>query len=527
MSAPVSITLSRLGFATADGTPLFTDLSLSFGPGCTGLVGRNGCGKTTLLRLIAGDLVPRAGAVTRQGGVALLRQRAAPAPGETVADLFDARAGLALLARAEAGHARPDELAAADWTLPARIAAALARLGLDCAPETPLEALSGGQVARASLAALIVDAPEFLLLDEPTNDLDAAGREAVHALLAGWRGGALVASHDRALLERMDAIVELSPLGAVRHGGGFSDWQAQKAVALAAAEADLAQADRDEAEARRRAQEAAERKARKDGAGRRERARGGQAKILLDAQKARSEASGGAGRRLREARLAAAQEQAVAARARLERIEPLRMEMPALALPEGRVVLGFERVSGGYDPARPVLRGVSFAVTGPERLAVTGPNGAGKSTLLALAAGRLEPLVGRIARPVAGALLDQRLSLLDPGETLLANFLRLNPQARAEEGRAALARFRFRARAALQPAGALSGGQRLRAALACVLGGPRVPGLLMLDEPTNHLDLDGMGALEAALRGYGGALMVVSHDAAFLGALGIGRRIAL
>ena len=165
-----------------------------------------------------------------------------------------------MLRRAEAGKASAEELANADWTLEARMASALAEVGLDAQPDTPLSTLSGGQRTRAALAALVFAEPDFLLLDEPTNNLDREGREAVIDLLASWRGGAIVVSHDRELLDTMDAIVELTSLGATRYGGNWSAYRERKALELAATRRDLADAEKRVAEVDRRAQETAETK---------------------------------------------------------------------------------------------------------------------------------------------------------------------------------------------------------------------------------------------------------------------------
>jgi ATPase subunit of ABC transporter with duplicated ATPase domains len=174
-----------------------------------------------------------------------------------------------------------------------------------------------------------------------------------------------------------------------------------------------------------------------------------------------------------------------------------------------------------------VLRRVSFRMTGPERVALTGPNGAGKTTLIRLAVGDLQPTEGIVRRGVPAALLDQRAALLDDSETLLENFRRLNPAMDDNGAYAALARFVFRNITALKPVGSLSGGERLRAALACALMAARPPQLIVLDEPTNHLDLDSIAAVEAALAAYDGALIVASHDRDFLAAIGVEREIAI
>lgn len=524
---PASITVSNLAWSTPDGRPLFSNLDLSFGPERVGLVGRNGVGKTTLLKLIAGTLSPQAGAVSVQGRLAVLRQAVQVAQSETVADLFGAREALAVLARAAAGEATEDDLAAADWTLETRMAEALARLGLAVEPAAPLASLSGGQRTRAGLAALVFAEPDFLILDEPTNNLDADGRAAVAELLGGWRAGALVVSHDRALLETMDAIVELSALGAARYGGGWSAYRERKEIELAAAQGDLAHAEKRLDELARTAQTQAERKARRDGAGRRKAAKGDAPKIVLGMMKERAENSGADQTRLADRRREQALAGAAAARERLEVLQPMSVALPPTGLAAGKEVLKLEQATAGYAPERPVLRDLSFAITGPERVAVVGPNGAGKTTLLALIAGTLQPWSGRVRPLTAFALLDQRVSVLDPNASIRDNFRRLNPAADENACRAALARFMFRADAALQAAGSLSGGQLLRAGLACVLGAAAPPPLLVLDEPTNHLDLDSIAAVEAGLRAYDGALLVVSHDEAFLEAIGVTRRLTL
>jgi ATPase subunit of ABC transporter with duplicated ATPase domains len=203
------------------------------------------------------------------------------------------------------------------------------------------------------------------------------------------------------------------------------------------------------------------------------------------------------------------------------------MVLPSAGLPAGRTVLRFDSVVGGYGTAPAIIDGLSFTVTGPERVAITGPNGSGKTTLLALITGKLAPRHGGVKVDTDFAMLDQQVSLLDPSLSIRDNFLRLNPDADENACRAALARFMFRADAALQIVSSLSGGQMLRAGLACVLGGTRPPPLLILDEPTNHLDIESIEAVEAGLGAYDGALLVVSHDEPFLEAIGATRRLEM
>jgi ATPase subunit of ABC transporter with duplicated ATPase domains len=208
-------------------------------------------------------------------------------------------------------------------------------------------------------------------------------------------------------------------------------------------------------------------------------------------------------------------------------VRRLAFELPPSDLAAGKQVLAFEDVGFSWPDGRRVLNGLSFRIVGPERLAITGPNGSGKTTLIGLATGALQPDHGRITRGVAAEVLDQRVSVLDDRETLLENFRRLNPDTVDNDAHAALARFLFRNVTAAKRAGDLSGGERLRAGLACVLLRPRPPQLVILDEPTNHLDLDSIAAIEAALAAYDGALLVVTHDRDFLDAIGVDRELSL
>ena len=523
---PAFLTLDSISLATPDGRLLFDGLTLAIGAERTGVVGRNGCGKSTLLRLIGGDLEPAGGRIQRAGSIGLLKQ--VTDAGISVAEALGVADGLARLRRLDAGEGSLDDAAAADWSLPTRMDAALIDSGLAGLPgDRLLASLSGGERTRVALARLLIEAPDLLLLDEPTNNLDADGREAVADLLARWRGGVVVASHDRALLERVDRIVELAPVGVTVFGGAWSAFAEQRDAARIRAEAELDRAAGALREAERAVQKAREKKARRDRAGRAWRAKGVEDKMFMDREKQRAENSAAREGQL-AGRLIDGRAEAVAtARARVEVLTPLSIELPRTGLPSGRGLVGFHEVIMAHG-ARRLFGPLSFELRGPERVAIRGANGAGKTTLLRLIAGDLAPSSGHVDRLTDRvAMLDQHVGLLDDEASILDNLRRLHPDLSDNEARAALARFAFRNKAALQLAGTLSGGERLRAGLACAFARPRPPLLLLLDEPTNHLDLASVELLEAALRGFDGAMIVVSHDQAFLQAIGAEREIAL
>ncbi len=527
------IVAERLSYALPDGRALFHELTLSFGRERTGLVGPNGSGKSTLVRLLAGELAPSSGVVHRAAAVAVLPQDFRPAPDAPLAVVLRIDERIRALRRMEAGESTLAdlELVGDDWELPERAAAVLARFGLShLSLDRPVGTVSGGEATRVALAGLALGRPNFLLLDEPTNHLDASSREALYAFVEGWTGGLLCVSHDRALLRRMDRIVELSSLGVRVYGGGYDGYRERRELDDAAAEREMQSARAALRRAEREAREIGERQARREARGRRERATANMPRILLNARKAKAQATGARVRAVIEREVEERRERLGAARSRAEERERPRFELASTGLPAGHTVLELVDVTVRFPGAdRPVLDGVSLRIIGPERVAVTGPNGSGKSTLLRVATGRLAPDAGSVRRPSDGdvAFLDQDGVALDPALSVLENFHSFHPWMDATAARYALARFLFSHEAALQTVGTLSGGQRLRASLACVLGGEHPPSFLVLDEPTNHLDLDALDALESALREYDGALLVVSHDADFLEAIGVERRVAM
>ena len=504
------LALDSASFVLPDGRILFSGLTEQFDSRRTGLVGRNGAGKSVLARLLAGELEPSAGRCLRPASVYYLAQHAGQGGAQTVAGLAGVGPVLAALERIEAGglEARDFDTVGEQWDIRQRLAQALERAGLgQLGPDSPAASLSGGQAMRVALAGAALRDPDFLILDEPSNHLDREGRQALAGQLLAWRKGLLVISHDRELLGIMERIVELSAQGLRSYGGNVAFYeearrQEQDSAARQLEHARLA-LRRDEQDRR----EQRERQARREARGKREGKTANQAPILLGGRRERSEGSAG---RLRLQHEAAREEGAQAVRDAAQQVRAdaaVRIHAAGAAAPAQRRVALLEDALLPWV-RRPLDR-ISLSLAGRQRIGIEGPNGCGKSTLLTALADAVSP-------PARVARLDQQLGILDPHRSTLDHLLERNRSAGQDMLRTWLVQLGLDADAVRRPSGLLSGGERLKAALACVLYADEPPELLLLDEPGNHLDLPSLAALEAMLNAWQGALAVVSHDSVFL-----------
>ncbi len=510
--------LHQLTCQFADGETLFGPLDLAFDRQRCGLVGRNGVGKTQLLRLIAGLDQPGNGHVESHAALAYVAQQPEIAADTTLAQLLGYGEAFAALARLEQGRPLADDIDRLEgrWDLHDRLQNAFAAAGLPAFdPLRSASSLSGGERMRASLCGALLGEADFLLLDEPTNHLDSAGRAWLYQQLDQWRGGLLIASHDRQLLGRMQRIVELTP-GALRsYGGNYEDYRRQRDTEQQAARADLEHAREERRRTRARQQKEHDMSQR----------RSAQTLRVVDtlniasfervAYKSAAKESLGTLRKQHQDRRDSLDAAVREAYQRVEEEPPVLLALPGSEVNANKQVLVLERLQLPFVSAPPL----DLRIDGPMRVALTGPNGCGKSTLLKTLLGQLTALSGHCHCPLSTAYLDQTLSQLDPGLSVMEH-LGLQDSPLAEGAlRTRLAQLQLGADRIALPLGSLSGGERLKAALACALWRRQPAQLLLLDEPTNHLDLASSLAIETALADFPGAMLVVSHDEDFLQAL--------
>ncbi len=510
-----SFILHQLTCQFATGDTLFGPLTLTLETEPCGLVGRNGSGKTCLLRLLAGLDAPAHGHIERFGSLVYVAQQQTVTSETTMAELLGYDALFAARKRIEQGDYQADDIERMDgfWDLQERLDAAFADASLPpFAAERLAAQLSGGERMRALLCAALMHEPDYLLLDEPTNHLDRQGREWFYAMLTRRRGGTLVATHDRELLALLPRILELTPSGLRSYGGNYADYLRLRDVEQQAAQAALDHAATERRRTRLRLQKEHDASQRRSAQTLRTVDTLNIASFERVKYKGAAKERPGAFRHQHREQNEALNTAINEARERVEAAAPVLFTLPGSRIAEGKQVLVMEDLVLPHVPRAPL----SWRMDGPMRVALRGPNGCGKSTLLKVIMGEMAPLAGHCHVPVTTAYLDQHLSHLDLSLSVLAH-LRLEDTP-LEEGtlRTRLAQLQLSADKVTLPLSALSGGERLKAALACVLWRREATQLLLLDEPTNHLDLASTSAIETALATFPGALLVVSHDEAFL-----------
>ena len=573
------ITLDHISYAHPSEPPLFVDLSAVFSAPLTGLIGDNGCGKTTLMRLILGDLTPDSGSLAAPERMAYLPQDLGLDREQTLAELCGISEILRALQAVESGEYSPElyDTIGDNWDVEERTLAALATYGFTPAAlvdrDNPqavralfarsMRSFSGGEAVIAALASLMVSDPEFILLDEPTNNLDSAAKAQLFTALEALPCPALIISHDRDLLERVNVIAELhADRQGVAHLRLFEGNYSTYRQAL----------DTEQQAAQRRVTEAKNRvrSAHREWVHAQEIISKNMAQVWKDDQPdtilaLAKDASRQAAAKLRVLRVGKqeqAQEEYQNAQNEVRVQEKIYAELSQQPLPAGRKVLELRRVdkrpvsretftvqqptkvdSLHFLPAKadsenqqgtPAEHPEHLILSGPEHLHITGANGSGKTVLLNAIAHANDPDYRSPVPPAYQVLyrldntayLPQRI-ILDPELTLLETVQRANPGASEQHLRDQLARLLFRRESVHQRIGDLSGGERFRAAVAQVLLANPVPQLLMLDEPTNNLDISSVDWLVQALEAYTGALIVVSHDEDFCRRIRIDRTLAL
>ena len=543
----MSFIIKDLSYIHADKEILFSHLHLSINSGDKiALTGNNGCGKSTLMRILAGDLSPSSGTVLRPEHLYYVPQHFGQYDRQTVAQALGISRKLSALHAILSGDAAEKHFNTLDddWNVEEHALASLDNWGLDGIPlSRPMERLSGGEKTRIVLAGMELHNPTAILLDEPTNHLDADGRKRLYNLIRRTSATVLVISHDRTLLNQLPAICELSSQGLTYYSGNYDFYKEQKALQQKALTQQLEEKQKALRLARKVAREVEERKAKQNVRGEKNSIKKGIPRIMMGALKNNAENSSSRLSSIHMEKTEKLQAEMSGIKSSLPQTDKLKTDFNASHLHVGKVLVKAKDVNFHYpslaaspmETTRPEAvkelgsSSLTFQLRSGDRLSLKGKNGSGKTTLLKLIMGELHPTGGVMERAdFTSVYLDQEYSLVRNERSVLQQAEAFNHRHLPEhEMKTILNRYLFPHDVWNKPCSKLSGGEKMRLSFCCLMIADNTPDMFILDEPTNNLDIESIEIITATIRDYAGTVIAISHDREFLKDTGIEREILL
>ena len=527
------VILKNISYKVPDGTKIFGNLSFSFNSELTGLVGRNGIGKSTLAKIINLDIIPDSGTVEISGKVKYQPQILDAMREKTVSDLFPIKEKYDALKRLESGKGNQDDLVILDddWELEERIEKVRQEMNISYIDLTRhYDSLSGGEKVRCMFAAILLDNPDFIILDEPTNHLDDEGRSIVYDFVKNWDKGMIVVSHDRSLLRLMNSIAELSSAGLRSYGGNYDFYLQQKILEDAAVENEIKNINSELKKAVKNKNEVIQRQQKRNISGEKKAVKSNLPKVMAHLLKGSGEKTLKKLTDIHTEKIDNIESKLSDAKSKQRADRNIKLDLEQGTQIKRSNLITAANINFSYEPNKFIWKeDLSFTLYGGERAALKGKNGSGKTTLLKMILGDLKPAKGEMkVRTERIGMLDQELTMLDGELSILENIKAASEGKMPEHQlRIRLGRFLFYKDDVFKKVNVLSGGERMRAGLACLLSSCKVPDLIILDEPTNNLDLESIEELTNGLNEYTGAILAVSHDADFLEDINVSREIVL
>lgn len=530
----MSIIIKDLSYTHTDKEVLFSNLNLIINSGeKTALTGNNGCGKSTLMRILAGEASPGAGSVHCSGHLYYVPQHFGQYDGRTVAQVLGIDRKLTALCAILDGDVAEEHFAVLgdDWEIEKRAQSALSVWGLEgLSLSRRLNGLSGGEKTRLFLAGMELNAPDVILLDEPTNHLDTSARERFYDFIRRTSATALIISHDRTLLNLLPAICELSRNKLTYYGGSYDFYKEQKKIHQNALLQQLEEKEKAFRLARKTAREVEERKAKQNVRGEKAALKKGIPRIMMGNLKNHAENSTGKLNNIHIQKSEKIRQEVMDIRNSLSQTDKLKTDFNASALHTGKILVTAQNINFHYPDSNTNLWTVplSFQLRSGNRFCIKGDNGSGKTTLLRLITGELTPTGGTIERAdFTYVYLDQEYSLIQNEYTVSEQAEAFNLRHLPEhEIKTVLNRYLFPQDVWNKPCGKLSGGEKMRLAFCCLMIADNTPDLFILDEPTNNLDIESIEIITATIRNYQGTVLAVSHDRDFLKETGIEQEIS-
>lgn len=527
------ISVQQLSYIHADKEPLFQNINLTVNKGeQVSLVGNNGSGKSTLLRIIEGGLKPVSGEVVCSSQPYYVPQHFGQYDQLTVMQALQVESKIKALQAIIAGDASIGNFTALDddWNIEERCLAALSFWGLQhIRLDQPMCTLSGGEKTKVFLSGLQIHSPEIILMDEPTNHLDTGSRNKLYGFIESSRATMLIVSHDRTLLNLLPYTCELDRSTISLYGGNYEFYKEQKEQALAALQNQLSEKEKELRLAKKIAREALERKNKSSSRGEKNAVKKGIPRIMMGAMKEGAENSTVKLKNVHDDKMSAISSSIADIQTALPNMRQMKTDFNSPDLHIGKILVTAKDVNFGYGESRLWQDPLNLQIKSGDRIRFSGNNGAGKTTLLKLLLGELEPTEGTITRADFKYIyIDQEYSIVQPHLTVFEQLEQFNLFAKPEhELKMILSRFLFPVGTWDKSCSKLSGGEKMRLAICCLMVSNSTPDLFILDEPTNNLDIQSVNIITAAIKDYNGTVLLVSHDLYFVKEIKINRVVEL
>ncbi|MDR7371428.1 ribosomal protection-like ABC-F family protein [Flavobacterium aquidurense] len=525
--------LKNISYTHSNRELLFSNISLTVNNNTKiALVGNNGSGKSTLLKIIAKKLFPSGGIVETDAEPYYIPQIFGQYNHLTIAEALQIDQKINALQEILEGNVTEKNLNLLndDWTLEERCAEALKYWQLNKFElNQKLESLSGGEKTKVFLAGIMIHQPKLILLDEPSNHLDIQGRELLYQFIKTTANTMLIVSHDRALLNLLDATCELKSNGIKSYGGNYDFYVEQKTIEKNALVQDIRSKEKALQKAKEKQRETLERQQKSDAKGKKKQEKAGVARIMMNtlrnnaenstskAKSAHAEKTGGISQELRELRDG------------IPSVDKMKFGLDHSTLHKGKIIVTAESLNYSYNEESIWKNNLNFQILSGQRIAVKGNNGSGKTTLIKLILKEIKPESGTLKITDCNSVyIDQDYSLINNNLTVYEQAQRNNSAGLEEHDiKMRLNRFLFTKSDWDKPCQYLSGGERMRLMLCGLTIANEAPDFIILDEPTNNLDIQNIEILTAAVNEYQGTLIVISHDEFFLKQININSTISL
>lgn len=527
------ILLHYISYGFPGGDLLFNHISLTIQPHTkSALAGSNGMGKSTLLKIMAGEIQPLEGSITIKDDLYYVPQMFGNFNNKTVAECLKIDKKLDALQKITEGEIDEEyfETLNDDWDIEERSQNALYYWGLENLKlNQKLENLSGGEKTKVFLAGIQINQPEIILMDEPTNHMDLKGRKLLYDLIEKTDAAVVMVSHDRALLNLADTIFELSSQGIDTYGGNYDFYAEQKAIEQEALQNDIHAKERALKKAKEKERETLERKQKLDARGKQKQEKSGVARIMMNTLRNNAEKNTSKLKNIHAEKISGISGDLRNLRTSVKNADQMKVIFNDSNLHSGKILITAEEINYQYTSENLWKESLNLEILSGDRISVKGSNGSGKTTLIKLLMENLQPTTGKIIRSDFTTLyIDQEYSMINK-EISVEDFVQqFNEGALPEsEVKTILSRFLFRKETWDKKCGALSGGERLRLLLCGLSVSNTTPDMIILDEPTNNLDLQNVEILTESVKDYHGTLIVISHDEIFLEEIGIEKEITL